>query len=164
MLIILGCNKNKDILSSENTNIYKIAGNNYPKIIDFEFKNVHTYKKDSLYLNVGYIEFDSIPDKDTKYRQKKISENFYYLYVNKFEFGDSIPTEIGYYLNKNNEDNLFTYNEKYKGIPFHIKFEGLGKKIIVFVPYQIKLEQIENTEKVRKIETYSVYIDTVEVK
>lgn len=93
-----------------------------------------------------------------------INENLNSLYVYKFQLGDFIPTEIDYYLNKNIEDNLFVYDDKYKGIPFNLNFSELGKKIIAYVPYQLRLEQIKNSNKVRKIESYSIYIDTIEVK
>lgn len=147
--------------SNENK-IYRIAGNDYPFIKDFEFDVYNEYKKDSLYLNICYLGLDSTNIKSVNIKDANIDTSLHRLYIKDFSLNEKIPTRKDYYLGLS-ENNTFVFDKKYNGIPFALKFKEKGKRILVYVPYENKIKPIENSSKFYSIEKHSVYLDTINI-
>lgn len=160
--LLINCStKKKKTIENENT-LYRIAGSDYPNISEFEYDLLNQYKKDSLYLNICYLEYDTLINKKENKNEKSIDRSLRYLFVKEFDLNEKIPDNKMYYLSLPNK-NTFVFDNKYEGIPFALKFNKKGKKILVYVPYEKRLKQIENSNDVYEIEEYSIYIDTINI-
>lgn len=159
--LLINCSDKKEKTQENVNTLYRIAGDDYPNIYDFEFNLINKHKKDSLYLNICYLKYDSIKNRENALKLG-IDRSLRYLFIKEFDLNEKIPTNINYYLSLSDQHTFF-FDSTYQGIPFALKFKDKGKKILVLAPYEKKLKQINNSNNVYKIEKYSIYIDTISV-